>query len=257
MGVDVSTYLGQRNDNAANRMGRDYVPRDRTFFLEINQYRLIAANHSDRSFSFSRCFEEQAAQKFSLEDYRDGTEDSAARIARIMATDLKSWDDKYRPSSDTDRIDLGLFATLKSVRHHGLGFISPTERQAHGGGITLGIHTGLEAASGVFHYQSSRDPEMVFIAIYTNLSRTRWLHEQLISRPKATLQINCCFEAYQHLGSPEPKDHDVFYITRDSRTPITAVSILVHDGRSARDARTTPSARNSVTATKAFGGPTK
>ena len=211
----------QAKRDAEVSIGPDYVLKDRTFRCEVDHYRLNASNLDDAGFSFIRELHLDSLHKLAL---AEGLEPPEKK-------------DEYRPKSNTDRIDLGLYATLRSVKLHGLGFISPTGTTEYLGDIIFELHTGPDECSRICQFYGR---ETVYIEVFTTLERVEWLHRQLLNRPKAHLGVVVRFKAYEHIGAPGPGDRDVCYIKNNSRTRITGVSFSVDDGVG----WTTPSARS-------------
>lgn len=79
------------------------------------------------------------------------------------------------------------------------------------------------------------------VEILIDFDRMKFLHQQLLARPKASVAVDFHFDHLRHVARSEPDASEIFYIARNRATPITAVSVQISDGgwgRDMADART-------------------
>jgi len=260
-GKSSHTGIGEIHDN----FGPDFVHGERTFSALLTRYELYASNRSDDAFNYAKSKDEEAVVQ--LEEIRSGKvraksdaflpvthviDNAMAHFRQLLnrrdphctgykpfltlqwleAFDARLATNKHRPSSDGERISHSVIGSIKSLKNRGLGFITAKGTRAFKGEIVLVLASGQEAASEITHFRSFHGFEKVFISLYLNGERMGWLHNELLHRPKAKLGIDFLLPSYQHVGSPDPKDQNIFYIKRHTSTSINGVSFIVSDGDS-------------------------
>lgn len=143
--------------------------------------------------------------------------------------------------TDAPRNGFGLIAQLRSPRRRGFSFVNSAGTSvSFPGYIHLSMRSGLPSASLISYHRSYFGAEKLFIEINIDYARMKFIYEQLIARPSASLGVDFHFDHLERVWWP---DEDwMFYIQRNRATSIRGVTIQVNDGgwdRGIADAWTT------------------